>query len=367
MITRKERKQSAKKSFLLAFLQVYSKSKAFNIVLIGVMLIIASGLSLATYFTLTDYAIPVNGPVYYDKFLPSVWPKGKDVLFSGIPGFSRAAQPQIPVKITPEVNAEHFAHKIMLMLGGIDFRDLRSLFSQEIPLLLALKNAGPPTVSAATLPNFPKFDSDSVANNDKPLVGIYHTHTSESFIPNSGVAHKPGGQRGDIVEVGAALDRQLEKHGIKSVHNTNIHDYPSFMKAYGPSEITAQNMLADYPSIQMIFDIHRDADKRENVTALINGVQAAKITIIVAIGQQDLPQPHWQQNHAFAKLIEAKLNSKYPGLSRGIQLIEWRYNQHLHPRALLIEVGSQESSKEEAIRSMEMLGDILAEILAESR
>ena len=126
-------------------------------------------------------------------------------------------------------------------------------------------------------------------------------------------------------------------------------------------------MLADNPSIQMIFDIHRDADKRENVTATINGMQVAKITIVVATGQQDLPQPHWQQNHAFAKLIDAKLNAKYPGLCRGIQLVEWRYNQHLHPRALLIEVGSQESSKEEAIRSMEMLGDVLAEILAENR
>ncbi|MBP2662399.1 MAG: stage sporulation protein, partial [Firmicutes bacterium] len=41
--------------------------------------------------------------------------------------------------------------------------------------------------------------------------------------------------------------------------------------------------------------------------------------------------------------------------------------QHLHPRALLLEVGSQESSKEEAIRSMELLGGILVEILAENQ
>ncbi len=232
--------------------------------------------------------------------------------------------------------------------------------------MLAFTKPGTPVVSAATLPNFPQFDSQSVSK-EKPLVGIYHTHTAEAFIPNSGVAHRPGGQRGDIVEVGEALVRQLEKSGVKALQSQAIHDYPSFMKAYGPSEATAQKMLDENPSLQMIFDIHRDAEKRENITAIVNGIQVAKITIVVATGQQDLPQPHWQQNHAFAKLIEAKLNEKYPGLCRGIQLVEWRYNQHLHPRALLLEVGSQESSKEEAIRSMELLGDILVEILAENR
>ncbi|MPN40441.1 hypothetical protein SDC9_187978 [bioreactor metagenome] len=138
------------------------------------------------------------------------------------------------------------------------------------------------------------------------------------------------------------------------------------MKAYGASEITAQKMVAENPSLQMIFDIHRDADKRENSTAMVNGVPAAKITIVVATGQPDLPQPHWQQNHAFAKLIDAKLNQYYPGLSKGILLVEWRYNQHLHPRALLIEVGCQENSREEAERSIEFLADVVAQIIAEN-
>ncbi|HWR42767.1 stage II sporulation protein P [Sporomusa sp.] len=366
MVTRKERKQSTQNRLWNDFLQVHSTSKFFNIVLIGFMVLLASGISIATYLNLTS-AIPVSGSAYYGQYLPSLWPQGKDVLFLGIPGLSRIAQPPSAVKITPELNAETIAHKLVLSFAGIDFKDLRSLFSQEIPFMLAFKKTGTPTVSAASLPNFPKFDAKNTTSSDNPLVAIYHTHTAEAFIPNSGVSHRPGGQRGDIVEVGLALAKQLEKDGVKAIHSATIHDYPSFMKAYGPSEITAQKLLTENPSIQMIFDIHRDADKRENVTAVVNGVQMAKITIVVATGQQDLPQPHWQQNHAFAKLIDAKLNAKYPGICRGIQLVEWRYNQHLHPRALLVEVGSQESSKEEAVRSIEVLGDVLAEILAESR
>lgn len=367
MVSRKQRKLNTTYGFWYNFLRNYNTSKIVNLAFLSFMVLTAAGLLFSTYLNITTTAIPVSGPVYYTQYWPNLWPKGKDVLFLGIPGLSRAAQPKDTVKITPEFTAESVTRRVLLALSGIDFRDLRSLFSQEIPFMMVFKKSGTPTVSAATLPNFPKFEPKSVAISDKPLVGIYHTHTAEAFIPNSGVAHRPGGQRGDIVEVGAALAKQLDKDGVKVLHSTAIHDYPSFMKAYSPSEATAQKMLTDNPSIQMIFDIHRDADKRENVTAVINGVQAAKITIVVATGQQDLPQPHWQQNHAFAKLIDAKLNAKYPGLCRGIQLVEWRYNQHLHPRALLLEVGSQESSKEEAIRSMEMLGDVLAEILAESR
>ncbi|MDF2876300.1 MAG: stage sporulation protein [Sporomusa sp.] len=367
MVTRKERKQSTPNRLWHNFLQVQSTSKFFNIVLIGFMFLMASGLSVATYLNLATSAIPVSGSAYYGQYMSSFWPKGKDVLFLGVPGLSKAALPQNAVKITPELNTEIVARKMMLVFTGIDFKDLHSLFSHEIPFMLAFKSAGTPTVSAASLPNFPKFDAQSTTGSDKPLVAIYHTHTAEAFVPNSGVTHRPGGQRGDIVDVGLALAKQLEKNGVKAIHSATIHDYPSFMKAYGPSEITAQKLLTENPSIQMIFDIHRDADKRENVTAVFNGVSMAKITIVVATGQQDLPQPHWQQNHAFAKLIDAKLNAKYPGICRGLQMVEWRYNQHLHPRALLIEVGSQESSKEEAVRSIEILGDVLAEILAENR
>lgn len=160
--------------------------------------------------------------------------------------------------------------------------------------------------------------------------------------------------------------KQLNTFGVQAVHSKQVHDYPSFMKAYGPSEITAKKMLADNPSLQILLDIHRDAEKRENSIVEYNGTALSRVAIVVAVGQDDLIQPHWQENLAFAKLIDEKMNTYFPGLSRGIQTVEWRYNQHLHPRALLFEVGSQETSQEEAERSVEILGSILVEILAEN-
>lgn len=312
-----------------------------------------------------DVAVPAAATAAQTTGSAAILPKWNDILLSGLPQITGAPKQQQAVRIAPEVSAQSVLRGMMLFFTSVDIKDIRSLFHTEIPLIATIKT-GTPTVSAMSLPNFPKFDPASLTPAGQPLIGIYHTHTAESFIPTSGAAHRPGGQQGDIVAVGETLAKQLEKHGIPAIQSKAIHDYPSFMKAYGASEITAKKMLTDYPSLQMLFDIHRDADKHENYTAVINGNNAARITIVVATGQPDLVQPHWQENHAFAKLIDAKLNQHYPGLSKGILLTEWRYNQQLHPRALLLEVGCQENTLEEAERSMEMLGDVLAEIMAEN-
>ncbi|BBB92769.1 MAG TPA: stage II sporulation protein P [Methylomusa anaerophila] len=368
--SRKQRKQGVRKSYF-NIIRIFKVSRWVNVLLISMLLCCVAIISWGTYEKLPEAAMPVSAMKWrHDSLLMPLWPNWREVLFNGIPGLSTIIEPieqPAPVKIVPEIDTNTFTQRCLFFLAGINTNDWKMLFSQEIPLLLTFGKPGSPAVNAASLPNFPAFDANATNQAGKPLVGIYHTHTAESFIPDSGASHKPGGQRGDIVDVGAALAKHLEKNGIVAVQSQTIHDYPSFMKAYGVSELTAQKMLAENPSIQMIFDIHRDAGKRQDFTATVYGLPVAKISIVVAIGQQDLPQPHWQQNHAFAKLIEARLNSKFPGLFAGIQLEDWRFNQHLHPRALLLEVGCQENTKEEAIRSIEMLGDVLVEIIAESK
>ncbi|VBB06105.1 spore ii p: stage ii sporulation protein p [Lucifera butyrica] len=297
-----------------------------------------------------------------------LWPHWRDILFYGIPGLTAVKEKETSVKVSGTSTTQYLLRGAVLFFTGIDIQDIHSFLYSELPLTAAFKS-GKPTVNVNNIPNFPQFEpqTQKFLADGKPLVGIYHTHTSESYIPSSGVDHAPGGQRGDIVNVGAELVKALEENGIKAVQSTAINDYPSFMKAYDKSEITAKKMLADYPSLQMIFDIHRDADQRKNVIAVVNGITVARITIVVATGHQELVQPHWKQNYAFAKLIDAKLNEKFPGLSRGIQMVDWRYNQHLHPRALLLEVGSQETSTEEACQSMKMLAVVLKEIITENK
>lgn len=349
MVTRQERKRKSRRKLFL----------------VGTILIILTVALAGAYFSLSGNAVPASAAWPAGKAPAGLLPEWREVLSLGIPGLGSAGQTPAPVSVRPEVSLPGLIRNALLFVTGVDFKDARSLLRAEIPFM-ALVRLTSPGVSALSLPDFPKFEWKSITPAGKPLVGIYHTHTAESFVPDSGRSHKPGGQRGDIVDVGEAMVARLAQHGIPAVQSKNIHDYPSFMKAYGPSETTARKLLADNPSLQMLFDIHRDADKRENATVMVNGTAMARITLVVGMGQPDLVQPHWQQNHAFAKLIDAKLNQRFPSLSRGIQLVEWRYNQHLHPRSLLIEVGCQDNTKEEAIHSIELLSDVVAEILSES-
>jgi stage II sporulation protein P len=314
-----------------------------------------------------EEALPVSGKVdvLQQQYKMLEFPKWRDVLFSGVPRLISATESSSVAQEKSATSPAQIMREALLFFTNIDIKDMRSLLQAEIPVLATMQ-VGEPVVSAMNIPSFPKFDIVNNPLSNKPVVGLYYTHTSESFVPSSGVDHSPGGQRGDIVEVGGALAARLNSHGISTLQNTTIHDYPSFMKAYSASEITVKKMLAENPSLQMIFDIHRDAEKRENYIATVNGVQVARVMIVVTTGQPGLVQPHWQENHAFAKLIDAKMNQRYPGVSRGITLDDFRYNQQLHPRALLVEVGCQENTKEEAERGIELFGDVVAEIIAEN-
>lgn len=316
----------------------------------------------------TQSAIPVSTSPASDKPVFSLFfPKWSDVLTAGIPPLAHVTEQQKKEKATDigQFSFTRILRDSVRLLTQIDIGDMRSVLRNQISMLETIKLPGSNGRSAIKRPTI-QFKPKPTVTVSKPLVGIYHTHTSESFVPTTGVTHRKGGQAGEIVDVGTALVETLKKYGVQSVHSKDIHDYPSFMKAYGPSELTVKKMLADNPSIQIVLDIHRDAEKRENCIVEFNAIPMARIATIVAVGQEDLVQPHWQKNLEFAKQVNNKMNKYFPGLSRGIQTVDWRYNQHLHERALLFEVGSQETSLEEAERSMEILGGILVEILAEN-
>jgi stage II sporulation protein P len=76
------------------------------------------------------------------------------------------------------------------------------------------------------------------------------------------------------------------------------------------------------------------------------------------------PFPNWRQNYDFAVLLSERINQMYPGLSLGVRVKDGLYNQFLHPRAVLVEMGTTENSTEEAARSARLLADALADILA---
>ncbi|NLO88719.1 MAG: stage II sporulation protein P [Clostridia bacterium] len=274
--------------------------------------------------------------------------------------------------------------KIVLGLTEIDVEDPRTLIGSQLNFLIDMekgdwdtqgmtpypeennettaKNGESAAVSNSSPENATDTAGEVLSVGDNPLVGIYNTHNSETYMATDGVKHKKG-KNGGVVRVAEVLESCLKnKYGITVIRSAKIHDYPDWSLSYSKSKETAKNMLAQHPSIQILLDIHRDAGLKEKKIVNIKGKDAAQILLIVGSNKR-LPHPNWEKNKEFAQIINKKMNEMYPGLSRGVRVQNGRYNQHLHPHAILVEIGSVKNSLQEAEYSAELFAGVIHEVL----
>ena len=208
----------------------------------------------------------------------------------------------------------------------------------------------------------------------EPQVLIMHTHTTESYALSDNDYYDINypsrnlDATRNVVRVGDEITKQLEAAGIGVIHDTTVHDYPSYNGSYDRSKQTVETILAQYPSIKVVLDIHRDAIETNDGTryapvANIDGRNAAQIMIISGCDDGTMDYPNYLQNLAFASVLEQQIESDYPGLTRPISFKYKYYNQSLTTGSLLIEVGSNSNSLDEAIYSGYLLGKSLAKTL----
>lgn len=213
------------------------------------------------------------------------------------------------------------------------------------------------------LENLPPVEKTDIG---KPLIGIYNTHNAETYLLTDGV-EKMEGKNGGVSKAAQALKNALEGKGIGAVVDTTIHDYPNWPKSYSNSLKTAKKLLTEYPSIQILIDIHRDAmPSRENSIVKINGLNTARISFIVGSDTR-LPHPNWRKNWAYANFLAEKMEARYPGLLKTVRVQSGRYNQHINAHGILIEVGSTKNSTAEAERAMDYFAEVLAESITVKR
>lgn len=209
----------------------------------------------------------------------------------------------------------------------------------------------------------------------RALVGIYHTHDYESYVSEFPDGLPPQGNwahvatqdpERNIIRVGARLAEALCERGVTVVHSPSRNAY-TYLGAYTQSLETAETILEQYPTVVVLLDLHRDDAPRELSTATVGGLPVARIAIVVGRGSEGLPQPDWRRNTGFAQTLHEAMEARYTGLSRGIILKDNRYNQHLLPGALLLEVGSAQNTMAEALRAVDLLAGVLADVLREGR
>jgi len=226
----------------------------------------------------------------------------------------------------------------------------------------ALPVAVPPA-RAASPPAAP-VESDEEKNQAPVLVALYNTHTGETYALTDGVERVRG--RGGVVRIAAVLEAGLRQRGLSVIRSEKIHD-ACYAASYLESEKTVREVIYAHPEVAALFDIHRDVKQpRAAATVKIGGRDVATVLIVVGSDARQ-PFPRWRQNLAFAQKVAACADKLYPGLCRGVRVKEGRYNQFLHPRALLLEVGGVNNTREEAEAAAELFAGVLAGALREER
>ncbi|MFS8614028.1 stage II sporulation protein P [Limnochorda sp.] len=205
----------------------------------------------------------------------------------------------------------------------------------------------------------------------EPLVLLYHTHISEMYqepgqpLMEPSRYHRFNTTDTGVARAGAALARALEARGIPVLHDRGIYDVPSHSQAYAASGRAVARILEAHPSIQVVIDLHRDTPA--GLVTTVGGRRVAQITLVVGTGTEPGgDHASWQPNLAFAQELAAALNRQAPGVfNRILRVPNRRYNQELHPNAILVELGSYHNTLAEAEAAAEILAASLAQVLHE--
>lgn len=213
-------------------------------------------------------------------------------------------------------------------------------------------------------------------SDEGPQVLILHTHTSEAYTQTAGWTYEESDpfrttqSDHSVLRVGKELAYALENRGISVVHDGSCHDYPDYNGAYARSLERTQALLRQYPTIQVVLDIHRDAVVDEDglplrlTTNLPDGQTAAQVMLVVGTNQGGLSHPDWEKNLSFAMKIQALAGRNCPDLFRDLNLRTERFNQHLTPASLLVEVGTAGNTLPEALAAIPVLADAIAGVLS---
>lgn len=210
-----------------------------------------------------------------------------------------------------------------------------------------------------------------------PQILIMHTHGSEAYTMDGqdiyveSDSSRTTDEEYNVLRVGEEMKRIFEEKGLKVIHDCTLYDYPQYSGAYTRSCEGIETWLEQYPSIQVVLDIHRDALIGDDGTVYkavteVDGEKTAQVLMIVGT-DESAEHPDWTDNLALAIQIQQELDQRWPTLARPITLRSSRFNQQLTHGSLLVEVGSHGNTLQEALRGArlfaEAAGDVFVDLI----
>ena len=213
----------------------------------------------------------------------------------------------------------------------------------------------------------------SMEKKNAPQILIYHTHSQEGYADSI-----PNDEETTVVGVGNYLAYLMEEvFGYQVIHIKNQFDiqdgYIDRNRAYDYALPVVEQVLEEYPSIEVVIDLHRDGvDESRRLVTQINGKPTAKIMLFNGLSRRangeertSIPNSNIEKNLAFSFQLAYQTKTYYPDFLRCIYLKGYRYNLHVRGKSILLEVGAQTNTVEEAKNAMEPFSVILNKVLNE--
>lgn len=294
--------------------------------------------------------------------------------------------------ILPPRTDMSFSKDALALLTNINLRDMKSFLISEIP---GLDAASPKILIAGEGTDFTNLPIESPPPDDYGVVEeeeavqdeekadekimqttdhvafIFHTHNRESFLPllpQAKEANQAFSKDKNITQLGQRLGQKLEEKGIKTMVDTS--DIQGILKkrdmqyfqSYAVSREVVVEALQKNKEVQLVFDLHRDAARKNVTTTTINGIDYARSYFVIGTGH-----PSFAKNLKLAEKLHYMIEKKYEGLSRGVFEKERSrsnngiYNQDLSANTLLIEIGGVDNTLDELNRTVDILAEVISE------
>ena len=275
----------------------------------------------------------------------------------------------LPEKEEVEEEQETVAVKEILeerfgTLSEVSFQSFLSNYYIEDPSTKADESLLKPAILA---------DYDlTLQKGEEPQILIFHTHGSEGYADS-----REGVTEDTIIGAGALLAKELrEVYGYNVIHETSVFDRKADgtddrNNAYNNALPVISAILEQYPSIEVVIDLHRDSGDARTVE--INGVKTAKVMLFNGLCRtKDGPITYYsnsnlQGNLAFSLHLQVTGNELYPGLMHRIYLKSYRYNMHLTEKYCLVELGTHKNTVAEAKAAMKPFAKTINAVLSGNR
>ena len=248
-------------------------------------------------------------------------------------------------------------------------------FTVPTPSPVAPAETPAPTAAPSLSPAFEMEVIRPKASAHRGTILIYHTHTWEAYRQTEERYQetekwRTKDEQYNVVAVGEALSRSLIALGCTVVHDTTAFEPPNLADAYARSLTMLEQRTAAGETYDLYIDLHRDAISATSTirrTVVIGGEDVARFMVLVGKGTTGgyAEKPDFEANLQIAQILTAQLEAQCEGLSRDVKIRTGRFNQHIAPRCILIECGTNENTLEEVIQGVPYLAQAIVNTLKE--